>query len=107
MEEIPLPLIINWDQSGTHYVPVSEWRMDVKGVKRVEIGGLNDKRQMTVALAGTRDGEFLPLQLIYSGTTSKSLPKNTNFPPEWYVTTTPTHWRQQCWSILIKLLTLM
>ncbi len=27
--------------------------MDVKGARRVEIAGLNDKRQMTMVLAGT------------------------------------------------------
>ncbi len=53
MEAIPLPLIINWDQTGTHYVPVSEWTMEVKGSKRVEIGGLNDKRQMTAVFSTT------------------------------------------------------
>ena len=53
MEEIPPSLIINWDQTGTHFVPVSQWTMDVKGARRVEIAGLNDKRQMTMVLAGT------------------------------------------------------
>ena len=92
MEEIPPSLIINWDQTGTHFVPVSQWTMDVKGAHRVEIAGLNDKRQMTMVLAGTASGEFLPPQLIYSGLTSKSLPKNVKFPSDWHLTTTPTHW---------------
>lgn len=35
IEEILLPLIINWDQTGTCYVLVSEWTMDMKGVKRL------------------------------------------------------------------------
>lgn len=61
----------------------------------MEIGGLNDKRQMTVVLAGTPTGEFLPPQLIYSGSTAKSLPKNVSFPPEWQLTTTPTHWSNE------------
>ena len=95
MEDIPQPLIINWDQTGTHFVPVSEWTMEVKGSKRMEVAGLNDKRQMTVVLAGTASGEFLAPQLIYSGSTSKSLPKNVTFPSEWHVTTTPTHWSNE------------
>ena len=62
MEEIPPSLIINWDQTGTHFVPVSQWTMDVKGAHRVEIAGLNDKRQMTMVLAGTAIVEnFFPL----------------------------------------------
>ena len=27
LEDIPLDLIINWDQTGMHYVPVSSWTM--------------------------------------------------------------------------------
>ncbi len=38
----PSSLIINWDQTGTHFVPVSQWTMDVKGARRVY------KRQMTM-----------------------------------------------------------
>ncbi len=90
--KIPPSLIINWDQTGTHFIPVSQWIMDVKGARRVEIAGLNDKGQMTMVLAGTASGEFLLPQLIYSGLTSKSLPKNVKFPSDWHLTTTPTHW---------------
>ena len=49
--------------------------MEVTGAHRVEIGGLGDKRQMTIVLAGTANGDFLPAQLIYSGKTLKCLPK--------------------------------
>ena len=38
---------------------------------------------------------FLAPQLIYSGSTSKSLPRNVIFPSEWHVTTTPTHWSNE------------
>ena len=64
----------------------------MKGAHRA---GLNDKRQMTMVLAGTASGEFLPPQLIYSGLTSKSLPKNVKFPSDWHLTTTPTHWSNE------------
>uniref|UniRef100_A0A1X7UL70 DDE-1 domain-containing protein n=1 Tax=Amphimedon queenslandica TaxID=400682 RepID=A0A1X7UL70_AMPQE len=50
--------------------------MEQKGSRRVEIAGLIDKRQMTAVFAGTADGTFLPPQLIYPGSTVKSLPKN-------------------------------
>ena len=48
MEEIPLELIMNWDQTGIRIVPSNTWTMDQQGVKRVEIGGSGDKRQITV-----------------------------------------------------------
>ena len=69
--------------------------MDVKGSRRVEIAGLNDKQQMTAIFAGTASGTFLLPQLIYSGSTEKSLPRNVQFPSDWDVTTTPTHWSNE------------
>ena len=47
-EEIPPQLILNWDQTGIHVVPSSTWTMDRQGVKRVELIGANDKRQITL-----------------------------------------------------------
>ena len=83
MEDMPLPLVINWDQTGTNYVPVSEWTMEVKGAKRVEIGGLNNNNSSTSRNSWCR---VLPPQLIYSGSTVKSLPKNVNFPVQGHIT---------------------
>ena len=37
MEEIPSELVINWDQTGIHYVLVSSWTMAKEGSKPVEI----------------------------------------------------------------------
>ena len=44
MLEIPASLVINWNQTGIHYVPVSSWTMESAGLKRVEIAGGDDKR---------------------------------------------------------------
>ena len=33
MTDIPLDLIINWDQTAIKYVPVSNWTQEVKGSK--------------------------------------------------------------------------
>ena len=68
MEEIPPDLIFNWDQTGISIVPGSNWTMELKGTKRIEIVGVNDKRQITALFCGTITGEFFPLQLIYQGT---------------------------------------
>ena len=95
MDEVPLPLIINWDQTGINFVPYAEWTMDVKGSRRVELAGLKDKRQMTAVFAGSADDKFLPPQLIYSGSTTKCLPKNVKFPTEWHVTRTANHWSNE------------
>ena len=94
MEDVPPELVFNWDQTGISIVPGSSWTMEVKGSKRVEIAGMNDKRQITAVFCGTLTGEFLPLQLIYQGKTSACLPRY-KFPDDWHVTCTPNHWSNE------------
>ena len=43
MEEIPPELILNWDQTGLSIVPTSNWTLEQKGAKRVELIGITDK----------------------------------------------------------------
>jgi len=52
MDEIPVELIVNFNQTGIHYVPMSDWMMVEEGAKRVELVGQDDKRQLTAAFAG-------------------------------------------------------
>ena len=92
MEEIPSDLVINWDQIGMHLVPSGSWTMEKRGTKRVEISALDDKRQITAVFGCSLSGNFLPVQLIYAGTTSKCLPKNVKFPNDWHVTYSANHW---------------
>jgi len=73
--------------------------MERKGMKRVEIAAVDDKRQITAIFACTLSGKFLPIQLIYQGTTPKCLPKNVNFPSDWHLTYTPNHWANEETSI--------
>ena len=58
-------MVINWDHIGIHYVPVSNWTMAIEGLKRVEIFGIEDKRQITAVFAGTMAGDFLYPQIVY------------------------------------------
>ena len=81
-EEIPDSLVINWDHTGIKYIPVSSWTMEREGTKRVEILGIDDKRQITAVFAATKAGNFLPIQVIYKGKTKRSLP-NVKFPSDW------------------------
>ena len=93
-EEIPESLIINWDHTGIHYIPVSSWTMEKQGSKRVEISGLDDKRQITAVLGVIMSGYFLPPQIIYTGTTTRCLPK-VHFPAGWHITFTDNHWANE------------
>jgi len=72
--EIPNDLVINWDHTGIHYIPFSNWTMEAEGSKRVAIAGIDDKKQITAVLSVTMSGHFQPLQIIYKGTTRRSLP---------------------------------
>ena len=60
MEEIPYELILNWDQTGLHVVPGSKWTMEKQGSNRVEIAGMDDKRQITAVICGSLTGKLLP-----------------------------------------------
>ena len=46
MEEILPQLVFNWDQTGMSIVPGSDWSMEMKGAKQVEITGISDKCHM-------------------------------------------------------------
>ena len=92
--EIPSELVINWDQTSIHYVPVSNSTMAKEDSKRVEIAGIDNKRQITAIFAGTMAGDFLPPQLIYQGKTAKCLP-SVEFPSDWHVTHTENHWSNE------------
>ena len=94
MEDIPPDMIINWDHTGIHYVPVSNWTLAKEGSKRVEIAGAEDKRQITAVFAATKSGKFLPPQVIYAGKTKKCIP-SVKFPDDWLVTHTENHWANE------------
>lgn len=57
MNGIPPCLIINWDQTVIHLVPVSGWTMERECERQ---SPLNDKREITVVLAVILAGEYLP-----------------------------------------------
>ena len=75
-------------------MPVSSWTMAKEGSKRVEITGVDDKRQITAVFGVTLAGDFLPPQLIYQGKTHKILPP-VKFPSDWYITFTENHWSNE------------
>ena len=64
--------------------------MEREGLKRVEIAGIEDKRQITAVFSGAMSGTFLPVQLIYQGKTPKCLP-SVGFPSDWNVIFTENH----------------
>ena len=55
----------------------SDWTFEEKGTKRIEIAGLDDKRQITVLLSCSMKGKLLPTQVIYGGKTPACLAKSS------------------------------
>ena len=94
MEDISFDLILNWDQTGVHYVPGGSWTMEKEGSKKVEIAGIDDKHQITAVFTGSLTEDFLPPQLIYKGTTQRCLP-TIQFPPNWHVAHSENHWSNE------------
>ena len=58
----------------------------------VDVDG--DKRIITAVFRGTLTGDFLPVQVIYKGKTSRCHP-HYQFPPEWDITHSPKHWSNE------------
>ena len=94
MNNIPEDLIFNWDQTGIHLVPVSEWTMEKQGTKNIVVTGVDDKHQITLVLAATMTGCFLSPQILYEGKTNRCHP-SVKFPEGWDVSHTLNHWSNE------------
>ena len=94
MDEIPYELILNFDQTGLNYIPVTHWTMEKEGAKRVEVVAKDDKQQITAVFCGSMTGDFLPIQLIYEGKTNRCSPQY-KFPSTWHVTYSDNHWSNE------------
>lgn len=88
---IDASMIVNFDQTGTKMVLVSQWTMESEGSKQVDLIGLDDKRGITVLLGVSLAGDVLPPQVIYTGKMARCHPK-VQVPPGWNVTHSDNHW---------------
>ena len=73
--QIPNCMILNLDQTPSKFVPSSNTTLVPFGTKSIPVTGLSDKRAITATFTISHDGDFLPMQLIYQGTTVKRLPR--------------------------------
>jgi hypothetical protein len=90
-------LVINMDQTGVHLVPVDTRTFEATGSKDVKVIGGEDKRQITAYVGSSLNGDLLPLQLIFTGTTKQCLPAATELSVSALVhlTHTDNHWSSQ------------
>lgn len=85
------------DQTGVHLVPAANWTYEATGSTSVAVIGAEDKRQITACIASSLAGDLLPLQLIFQGKTSRSLPSLTMEAKAAHVhlTFSDNHWSNQ------------
>ena len=69
----PNYMILNIDQTPSKFVPSLNTTLAPCGTKSIPVTGSSDKRAITVTFTISHDGDFLPVQLIYQGTTVQSL----------------------------------
>ena len=102
--DMSIELVLNLDQTPLFYVSPGKYTFDLKGSKTVPIKGVNDKRQITATFTVTASGSFLPIQLIYSDKTKRSLRK-FDFPKCFDVIFTPNHWSnyEKCVTLFKKI----
>ena len=87
---IPSKLILNIDQTPLKYVPFGNETLAPRGETSVTIEGSSDKRSVTGTFAISLHGDFLPMQLVYGGKTSQSLPRY-RFPKGFCLSFNPKH----------------
>jgi DDE superfamily endonuclease len=90
-------LVVNADQTGLHLVPADSHTYAEKGSKEVSVIGAEDKRQITVVVASSMDGNLLPLQLIFQGKTAACHPSSTDASrsANVHITHSENHWSNQ------------
>ena len=94
MLQVHPSLVVGMDQTGLNLVPAASWPYDLKGSTAVAVVGAEDKRQITACLASSLNGDLLPLQLIFAGSTQRCHPAATaaSNATNVHITHSPNHW---------------
>jgi hypothetical protein len=105
-------MVVNTDQTSIHLIPTGgahTW--DEKGTKHVKVHGMEDKRQITVAVSSSAVGSLLSFQVIFTGTTSRTLlPSNMGRreceAARWHLTFSSNHWStlSTCQQFVVNIL---
>ncbi|KAF8988827.1 hypothetical protein BDZ89DRAFT_974879, partial [Hymenopellis radicata] len=75
--DIPPGLVINMDQTGITILMAMLKTYHKKGSRQVDIAARDEKRAYTLCVASTADGDVLPFQAVWSGSTKLSLPSRS------------------------------
>lgn len=86
-------LVFNGDETAVHLVNRAKITRNVAGAKRVKVLGMgDDKAQITATIFVSEDGDVLPYQMIFTGTTEKCHPTSGK-PDDCFWTHTKSHWQ--------------
>ncbi|KAL2611694.1 hypothetical protein R1flu_023386 [Riccia fluitans] len=94
---IPMELVINSEETGVQLLPAGNLHsFRLKGCREVSIQGQGDKRMITVMVLSNAEGEMLPGQVIFEGSTSRSHPHCSEARAltsrGWNLTQSESHW---------------
>ena len=89
--KIPSSMIINVDQTPSKFVPGCDKALAKKSCKSVPVTRSADKRMTTSTFSIILTGKFLPVQLIYGGKTSKTIPA-VSFPSDFVINVNEKHY---------------
>lgn len=69
LKQVPSGLVVNADQTAVLLCSAGKKTYAPRGAKQVRLVGSDDKRQITALLSVSMDGDVLPPQLVFAGTT--------------------------------------
>ena len=72
--DIPSELIISLEQTPLFNVSPGKYTFNIKSAENGPVKGIDDKRQIAATFEVSAAGDFLPMQLIYTGNTKRCLP---------------------------------
>ena len=70
-----MQLVVGMDQIGNYILPNNSSTFHNHSAEQVDVALKDEKQAYTLTVASMPDGDFLPWQQIWSGTTKTSLPK--------------------------------
>lgn len=89
---VPPRLVYVLDQYGQHLLPVSDTTRVTEGTRSVNVTGSGDKRQITGVPVATMANEFVGLQAIWQGKTTRCEPKGVQQHPQLHHDHSESHW---------------
>ncbi|KIJ51845.1 hypothetical protein M422DRAFT_157705 [Sphaerobolus stellatus SS14] len=76
-QDIPIKLVVNFDQTSITYVQGGKNNWAPIGSEQVMVHGSDEKRAFTVVTSVTAHGQLLPFQVIYKGKSVRSFPSKS------------------------------